>query len=207
MLFRSFSVYRALKYAEILYEPIGAGTKTLALKKKGDTIDVVGPVGNEFAFPSREIKQAVMIAGGIGIAPFLMLTDVLKKRKDLELILLYGGRTKGHVYPMREFKQNGVKVFVATDDGGAGVKGRVSELFSKINLNPKTTRLYTCGPHAMMRAVQSFAKKNNLQGQAACEEVMACALGACLGCSIETTSGYKTCCYDGPVFDLKEVIF
>ena len=204
---RPFSVYRSLKCVEILYEPIGIGTKALASKKKGDEIDVLGPVGNEFILPSKEVKQVVMIAGGIGIAPFLILSDVLKKRKNLELILLYGGRTKGHVYPMKEFKQNGVKVFVATDDGGAGVKGRVSELFSKINGDSKTTLLYTCGPHAMLHAVQSFAKKNNLKGQAACEEVMACALGACLGCSIKTTSGYKTCCYDGPVFDLQEVIF
>ena len=67
--------------------------------------------------------------------------------------------------------------------------------------------LYTCGPKGMMAAVQDFARKHNLRGQAACEEVMACALGACLGCSIKTTKGYKTVCYDGPVFDLDEVIF
>ena len=204
---RPFSVYRAQKYVEIFYEPVGPGTELLAAKKKGEPIDVLGPLGKEFTLPSKEIKQVVMIAGGIGIAPFLMLSDVLKKRKGLEMILLYGGRTKDHVYPMKEFKQNGVKVFVATDDGSAGVKGRVSTLFSKIKLNPKTTFLYTCGPHPMMHAVQEFAQGNHLQGEAACEEVMACALGACLGCSIETTSGYKTVCYDGPVFDLKEVIF
>ena len=126
---------------------------------------------------------------------------------NLELILLYGGRTKDYVYPMKEFKANGVKVFVATDDGSAGVKGRVSKLFDKIDLNPKTTMLYACGPHAMMAAVQKFAGENNLRGEAACEEVMACALGACLGCSIPTKSGYKTVCYDGPVFDLDEVKF
>ena len=148
-----------------------------------------------------------MIGGGIGIAPFLMLSDLLKKKGKYELIVLYGGRTKDHVYPMKEFKANGCKIYVATDDGSAGVKGRVSELFPKINADPKTTYLYTCGPHAMMHAVQDFAKKNYLQGQAACEQLMACALGACLGCSIKTTKGYKTVCYDGPVFDLKEVVF
>lgn len=204
---RPFSVYRAQKYLEIFYEPVGPGTKILAQKKKGDTLDVLGPVGKEFTLPSKSIKQVVMVAGGIGIAPFLMLSDVLKKRKDLEMVLLYGGRTKNHVYPMREFKQNGVKVYVATDDGSVGTKGRVSELFSKIKADSKTTMIYTCGPHAMMHAVQDFAKKNNLQGEAACEEVMACALGACLGCSIKTTAGFKTVCYDGPVFNLQEVVF
>ena len=204
---RPFSVYRAQRYVEILYEAIGPGTKILAAKKKGDDIDVLGPVGTPFNLPSKNIKQVVMVAGGIGIAPFLILSDVLRKRKDLELILLYGGRTKEHVYPMKEFKQNGVKVLVSTDDGSVGVKGRVSELFSKVKLDTKTSFIYTCGPHAMMAGVQAWAKKYNVNGQAACEEVMACALGACLGCSIQTTQGYKTVCYDGPVFDLNKVIF
>ena len=203
---RPFSVYRAQKSVDIFYEPVGPGTTILSEKKKGDVLDVLGPLGRPFTMPSKSIKQIVMIAGGIGIAPFLILSDVLKN-KNYELILLYGGRTKDHVYPMKEFKSNGVKVFVATDDGSIGVRGRVSALFNKINLNPQTTFLYTCGPHAMMAAVQTFAQKNNLRGEAACEEVMACALGACLGCSIPTTTGYKTVCCDGPCFDLKEVVF
>ncbi|MCA9405389.1 MAG: dihydroorotate dehydrogenase electron transfer subunit [Candidatus Omnitrophica bacterium] len=203
---RPFSVYRADKYVEIFYEVVGPGTGILAEKVKGDVLDIVGPVGTPFVLPSEKTKQVVMVAGGIGVAPFLILSDVLKKRK-LDLVLLYGGRTKGHVYPMKEFKANGCKVMVATDDGSVGTKGRVTQLFSKIKMDPATTEIYTCGPNPMMAAVQDFAKKNNIKGQAACEEVMACALGACLGCSIKTTSGYKTVCYDGPVFDLAEVIF
>ena len=203
---RPFSVYRAQKYLEIFYEAIGPGTKIMSHMKPGDSIDVLGPLGEEFAVPPKGVKQVVMIAGGIGVAPFMILSDQLKK-KGYELTLLYGGRTAGHVYPMKEFKDNGVKVFIATDDGSRGVQGRVTKLFSKIDLNPQTTYLYTCGPHAMMAAVQEFAKKHQLKGQAACEEVMACALGACLGCSIQTTQGYKTVCYDGPVFNLDEVLF
>lgn len=203
---RPFSVYRAKKHLEILYEPIGRGTGIMASYKKGDKIDCLGPLGTPFAMPPAKTKQVVMIGGGIGVAPFLILSDILKKKK-YELVLLYGGRTKGHVYPMKEFKQNGCKVYVATDDGSVGKKGRVSELFSKITLNPQTTYLYTCGPHAMMAAVQKFAREHNLRGQAACEEIMACGLGACLGCSIKTTKGYKTVCYDGPAFDLQEVVF
>ncbi len=203
---RPFSVYRAKKYIEIFYEPIGRGTKILVTKKKGDELDILGPLGKPFTLPPKGIKQVVMIAGGIGVAPFLILSDFLKN-KGYEQVLLYGGRTKGHVYPMKEFKENGCKVFVATDDGRVGVKGRVSELFPKINLVPETTFLYTCGPKPMMVAVQEFARENHLRGQAACEELMACGLGACLGCSIQTKSGYKTVCYDGPVFDLQEVIF
>lgn len=88
-----------------------------------------------------------------------------------------------------------------------GVKGRVSELFSKINPDFRKTFLYTCGPKPMLASVQKFALEHGLVGQACCEETMACALGACLGCSIQTKSGYKTVCYEGPVFDLQEVIF
>ncbi len=203
---RPFSVYRAQKYVEIFYDAIGPGTRLLSLKKKGDIIDVLGPLGTPFALPPASTKQVVLIAGGIGIAPMLILSDVLKKKK-YDLVLLFGGRDRGHVYPMKEFKDNGVKVHIATDDGSVGIKGRVSVLFDKINKDPSSTFIYTCGPNPMMKAVQVFAVQHHIPGQAACEEIMACALGACLGCSIETKHGFKTVCYDGPAFDLDEVKF
>lgn len=203
---RPFSIYRAKKYIEILYEVVGPGTSLLAAKKKGDSIDVLGPVGTPFRIPPKGIQHVIMIAGGIGVAPFLFLSDVLKKQK-CTLTLLYGGRTGGHVYNMKEFKDNGCKVLTATDDGSFGVKGRVSKLFSKIDSDPRRTFIYTCGPNPMMASVQAFARKRKLLGDAACEEVMACALGACLGCSIKTIKGYKTVCCDGPAFDLHEIIF
>lgn len=203
---RPFSIYRAKKYIEIFYEVVGRGTEILSQKKKGDFLDVIGPVGTPFKLPDSKVKQVVMVAGGIGVAPFLPLSDVLKNRK-IELVLLYGGRTKGHVYNMKEFKENGCHIHVSTDDGSVGVKGRVSKLFSKIKTDFSSTVLYTCGPKPMMASVQKFANEHGLKGQAACEEVMACALGACLGCSIKTTEGFKTVCYDGPVFDLEKIIF
>jgi len=202
---RPFSVYRAQQYVEIFYDVVGQGTRLLSLKKKGDTLDVLGPLGVPFKMPPEATKQVIMIAGGIGIAPMLILSDVLKNKK-YELVLLFGGRDRGYVYPMQEFKDNGVKVHIATDDGSAGVKGRVSVLFDTIEKNPSRTFIYTCGPNPMMKAVQAFAGEHHLSGQAACEEIMACALGACLGCSIETKSGFKTVCYDGPVFGLDEII-
>jgi dihydroorotate dehydrogenase electron transfer subunit len=202
---RPFSVYRAQKYVEIFYDAIGPGTKLLSLKKKGDTLDVLGPLGTPFMMPPENTKQVVMIAGGIGIAPMLILSDILKNKK-FQLILLFGARSRGHVYPMKEFKDNGVKIYLATDDGSVGTKGRVSVFFDKIEKSPSTF-IYTCGPNPMMKAVQAFAGEHNLSGQAACEEIMACALGACLGCSIETKSGFKTVCYDGPAFALDEVRF
>ena len=204
---RPFSVFRAQKSVDILYDVVGKGTSILASRQKGDELDVLGPLGNTFSMPTGEIENVVMIAGGIGVAPFLVLSDILKKNKKLKMTLLYGGRTGGHVFNLKEFKENGCKVYVATDDGSIGTKGRVSKLFSRIPENPETTLLYTCGPRPMMAAVQAFAKKRGLRGEAACEEVMACGLGACLGCAIKTTKGYKTVCHDGPVFDLQEIVF
>lgn len=203
---RPFSVYRAKGgKVEVFYEPVGRGTKLLALKAKGDRLDVLGPLGKPFTLPAKHVKQVVMVAGGIGVAPFMVLSDLLKDSK-MEKILLYGGRTKAHTFSMIEFKKNGVKVFVATDDGSVGVKGRVSELFGKIDIAP-TTMLYTCGPKPMMAAVCEFAARNGVQGEGSMEEVMACGLGACLGCSIPTSKGYRTVCHDGPVFGLDELVF
>jgi dihydroorotate dehydrogenase electron transfer subunit len=203
---RPFSVHRAKKYLEICYEVVGKGTTLLAGKKSGDALDVLGPLGQSFHMPPKGIERVVMIAGGIGIAPFLFLSDVLNK-KGYELILLYGARTKNHIFPMKEFKSNHCCVFITTEDGSVGIKGRVNKLFSEIEFEPQKTMIYTCGPRPMMAVVQQFARDKNIAGEASCEEVMACGLGACLGCSIKTTKGFKTVCNDGPVFDLQDIIF
>jgi len=199
-------VFRAGKTLDILYDVVGKGTEILSSKKRGDQLDILGPAGTPFAEPAPDVNQLVMIAGGIGVAPFLLFTDFLKKKK-IEKILLYGARSRDQVLDFKEFQKNGVAVFVSTEDGSVGTKGRVTRLFDKIQEDPRRTMLYACGPKPMLAAVQDFAKKHYLSGQVSCEEVMACGLGACLGCSIPTRSGYKTVCYDGPVFDVHELCF
>ncbi|NLE64798.1 MAG: dihydroorotate dehydrogenase electron transfer subunit [Elusimicrobia bacterium] len=203
---RPFSVFRAQKGCiEIFYEPVGKGTRILASRKKGEILDVLGPLGRPFTMPAQNVKQIVLVAGGVGVAPFMMFSDGLKKH-PAEKVLLYGGRTKAHTFSLAAFKKNGVKCFAATEDGSVGVQGRVSALFHKIRISPMT-RVYTCGPKPMMAAVQKFAREKGIGGEASMEEVMACGLGACLGCSIPTTRGYQTVCHDGPVFGLDELIF
>ncbi len=203
---RPFSVFRAKAgKVEVFFEPVGKGSKLLAAKEKGDILDVLGPLGRPFTLPSKSVKQVVFIGGGIGVAPFLLFSDILLKHKA-EKVLLYGGRSRAHTFSMAGFKANGVKTFVATDDGSVGVKGRVSELFDKIDIAP-TTFIYACGPRPMMATVAAFAREKNLSGEASMEEVMACGLGACLGCSISTTKGYQTVCHDGPVFGLEALVF
>ncbi len=203
---RPFSIYRAQSgKVEIFFEPVGRGSRLLASRKKGDALDVLGPLGHGFTPPGKNVKQVVFVAGGIGVAPFMIFSDAIRKHKA-EKILLYGARTRAHTFPTGDLKKNGVKVLVATDDGSVGVRGRVSELFSRITVAPETM-IYTCGPRPMLAAVQAFARTHGLKGEVSCEEVMACGLGACLGCSIPTVHGYRTVCHDGPVFDLQAPVF
>lgn len=204
---RPFSIHRTKKHLEIFFEVLGRGTSMLSQKNRGDTLDVLGPLGNSFSIPDKRVKTVYMIAGGMGVAPFLFLSDALKKqRPQIQMILFYGARTGENVFSMKEFKQNGCRVRVSTDDGSAGTKGRVTDLLPAIDSDPKTTRIYTCGPRPMMAQVQKFTAQKGIAAQASCEEVMSCGLGACLGCSIPTAAGYKTVCYDGPIFDLQEII-
>ncbi len=203
---RPFSIFRAKKAIEILYDVVGQGTKILSKKSKGSFVDCIGPLGASFCMPPKGIKKVVMIAGGVGVAPFLALSDSLKNKK-YEMILLYGGRNKDYVFNLKEFKKNGCRVYISTDDGSVGMKGRVSNLFPKVKGKSDETFIYTCGPKLMMKAVQSFAEKQNILGQASLEEVMACGIGTCLGCATKTKSGYKTVCKDGPVFNIEEIVF
>ena len=202
---RPFSIFRRQKTVDILYDVVGPGTALLSKKKKGDRLDCLGPLGTPFALPPKNIRQVVMVAGGVGVAPFLFLSDRLKA-KGLKIVLLYGGRSKDQIFAMTEFKKNGVDVRVATDDGSVGKKGRVSVLFPRIDLKAPTC-LYACGPRPMIACVQDFARRHHLSGQASLEEVMACGVGACLGCSVKTRHGFRTVCHDGPVFDLEDLIF
>jgi dihydroorotate dehydrogenase electron transfer subunit len=202
---RPFSVYRAQQgRVEVFFEPVGKGTRMLAAVKENDLLDVLGPLGKPFSMPAKTVKQIVFIGGGIGVAPLMIFSDRLAGHQA-EKILLYGSRNKVNTFSMAGFKKNGVKTFISTDDGTAGVKGRVSELFFHVDPEP-STYIYTCGPKPMIAAVAAFARGNGIQGEAAMEEVMACGLGACLGCSIPTTNGYKTVCHDGPVFTLEELV-
>jgi dihydroorotate dehydrogenase electron transfer subunit len=204
---RPFGIYHVHNgIVDMLVEIRGKGTAMLAERKPGEMLDILGPLGKSFSMPGKKIKNVVMIGGGIGVAPLLSMAEALKD-SGKKMILLYGGRDSSYVFDLKFFKEAGCKVHIATDDGSVGMKGRISELFDKIPLSADDTMLCVCGPSPMMKSVQGFAKKHGLKGECSCEEVMACGIGACMGCVVKTTSGYKTACHDGPVFDLQEVIF
>lgn len=189
----------------IVYEVIGTGTKILSTRKPQELLDIIGPLGNGFSYKqAAKTKKGknILIAGGMGIAPLLFLAEKIKLSKPLVLI---GAKTKKQILCAQEFKVLGCTVKIATEDGSAGFKGRVTELLSIVLTGIKPLEIFSCGPKPMLKALSEIANENKINAQLSLEEHMACGIGACLGCVVSTKSGYKSVCKDGPVFSAKEL--
>ena len=202
-----------LKGIEILYEVIGKGTEILARKKQGNFIDVLGPLGNGFSLPRAHAPnlkpRAIIISGGIGSAPLVFLAEELTKKK-IKTIVLIGAKTKKLILCEKDFKKLTSEVYVSTDDGTYGCKGFVSKLFHNILKTTESnfeTVVYVCGPHGMLRCIAQICEERNFECQVSLEENMACGIGACLGCVVNTKTGNKLVCKDGPVFDASELLW
>ena len=211
LLRRPLGAHRILKNGvEMLYEVIGRGTELLSGKKRGDTLDMIGPLGNGFDITKSIIgspRSIILVAGGIGVAPLLALAEKFSaKRQGLHVII--GAGTKAGILCEKEFKELGCFVMVSTEDGSKGHKGYVTDIlkhFLKIT-NCQSSVIYACGPHPMLKAVSHIASLMNVPCQISMEERMACGIGVCLGCPVKIKAGgYKMACKDGPVFDAKEI--
>ena len=184
----------------IVYRIAGEGTAQISTLQSGDTVTVLGPLGNGFPLSDGD---AMLIGGGIGIPPMLALAKALNGKKEIVL----GYRDEMFLYD--EFTTCG-NVSVATEDGSFGTKGTVLDAIRAGGL--KASVIYACGPLPMLRAVKQYALENDITAFVSMEERMVCGVGACLGCvcsSTETDSHSmvhnKRICKDGPVFDVKEV--
>jgi len=185
---------------ELLYEILGPGTKILSEVKAGDSLNILGPLGNGFKL---EKQVLVLVAGGMGIAPLNFLAEeTIKQGKEVHLF--YGARNKDQIINLDHLN---IKKEIATEDGSFGHKGFVTRVLENqlTTYNLPLTTIYSCGPHPMLKAVAEIAKKNKIECQVSLEAYMACGIGACLGCATETICGYKMVCKDGPVFDFKEI--
>jgi len=192
---------------EMLYEVVGKGTGLLSRKVKGDTVDIIGPLGTGFDLSAvSHSLNTVLVAGGVGVAPLLALAECLANRKNI--IVLIGACKKFHVLCENDFKKLGAKVSVSTEDGSKGKKGLITDLLKNLlaaDRLPLTT-ICACGPSGMLKAVASIAKAAQISCQVSLEERMACGVGVCLGCPVKTKSeGYKMVCKDGPVFNAEEI--
>lgn len=194
----------------LFYEVVGAGTRLLSNRRRGELLDIIGPLGNSFSLPGKlqgvKFQPPILVAGGMGGAPLVFLAKKIRSSRPLVLI---GARTKSKLLCSREFKALGCQVKIATDDGSSGFKGRVTELLRQLLRQEvsgvRRSVIYACGPRPMLKAVRKIACENNIDSQLSMEEHMACGIGACLGCVVATKSGYKRVCKDGPVFSGREL--
>ncbi len=177
-----------------LYEVRGKGTHIISKLNQGDKLELLGPLGNGF---DLNIKGKIaLISGGIGIAPMIYLAKELEDDIDF-----YCG-FRNEVYYIDIIKEDVDNLFISTEDGSLGHKGFITELFDP----KKYDVVLTCGPTPMMKKVWEMCK-DIVPVYASMENRMACGVGACLGCTIETTKGMERVCKDGPVFSCKEVLF
>lgn len=184
-------------HIDILYKVLGQGTKEMTLFNVGNKIKCLIGLGNGFNL-KYDIKP-VLIAGGIGIAPFLSVIKAYHK-KGIKPILVYGARSKNDLIILDEMKKY-TEMHICTDDGSEGLKGTVIDLIKNDNIN--IDYYYACGPYRMLEALA----KNYPNGEISMEARMGCGFGACMGCSIKTKNGPKRVCKEGPVFEASEVEF
>ena len=191
--------YSATGIVAMYYRIVGKGTAALAEMKPGQTVNCLGPLGKGF---SLQAERPLLIGGGMGIAPLLFLAQ----RFQGKAAVLMGGRNKAEVFWSDFFAPAAKEVFITTDDGSAGEKGFTTALLPTLLEKYRFDVLFTCGPDIMMRKIWEIADKADVPCQVSLERHMACGLGACLSCAIDTADGgRKKVCQDGPVFWAQEV--
>ena len=190
-------------YLYLMFNIMGEGTSILAHKPIGTDLDILGPLGNGFNLEG-DYETAVIVAGGLGTAPFPYVTRKLKGMKNIFSFI--GGRTKDDV-----ITYNLMNVKESSDDGSRGLKGNVVQLLEKNIelLQSQKIKIFACGPTAMLRTLKEFCLKYNFECEVSTECAMACGFGICQGCPIESTSQkeqYLLVCKDGPVFNIKDIV-
>jgi dihydroorotate dehydrogenase electron transfer subunit len=188
---RAFSYARhAEGEAHFLLEDVGPGTHRLCELSPGEGLWALGPLGAGFQ-PPREGRRALLVGGGVGIAPLAILQDALAG----DTTVLLGFRDAHHAVGAALL--SGAQI--ATDDGSQGSRGLVTGLLSpELDTNSHST-VYACGPPAMLEAVRALCETRAVPAQLALEAGMACGFGACFGCVVPTREGYARVCVDGPV--------
>ncbi|MBD3408575.1 MAG: dihydroorotate dehydrogenase electron transfer subunit [Ignavibacteriales bacterium] len=185
----------------LMFDVTGKGTRILAGKQNDETIDVLGPLGNGFTLEG-DYETALLVAGGLGAAPFPLLVKRLAGKRVLAFL---GGRTRAAV------PDYGIpNAVVASEDDSGDFRGTVVDLLRERanELDASTTKIFACGPNAMLKALQTFCRDEGFACEASLECAMACGFGVCQGCPVEvksTPDRYALVCKDGPAFDLHDV--
>jgi dihydroorotate dehydrogenase electron transfer subunit len=186
----------------LLVATVGDGTHKLAELKEGDQLNCLLPLGNGFT-PVHEGEKVLLVGGGVGVAPLLYMGAQMQQM-GMEPTFLLGARTAKDLLLLDMFNRFG-RVFVTTEDGSQGEKGFVTN--HSILSDERFDRISTCGPTPMMKAVARYARSKGIDCEASLENLMACGLGACLCCVEKTTEGNLCVCKDGPVFNIKRLLW
>ena len=213
---RAFAIYRSSdrgQYGgtiELVVAPHGQGSRWLTGLEIHDHVDMVGPLGTSFGIPAEPVN-ALLVGGGYGSAPLFGLAEVLKER-GCRVDMLLGASVAGKIYAPLEGKRSVNSLTVTTEDGSAGVKGRVTEVMPEIINKHSTDIIYSCGPMGMLAAVDEIAQSKLIVHQCAVEESMACGIGVCMTCVLPVKDEFGQIkmlrsCIDGPVMDGENVIW
>ena len=193
---------------QIYFKVVGRGTAILAAAQKGETVSLFGPLGRGYRLDPG--SQSVIIGGGLGIAPLLFLAgeNAGSKNDCSQDLIILGGRSSAEIEPLLpDFRKFGTPVHTATDDGSAGFHGFVTDLLASMQLAAGVC-VYGCGPEPMLARLSAICEKMSAPCQVSVESVMACGMGACLGCSRLSRDGdYTHVCLNGPVYDTKELVW
>ncbi len=219
LLRRPFSfhrIYSGQGEIDILYRVSGHGTFILSQLGPGARVSLVGPLGNGFQLPLDGSMPLALIAGGIGIAPLgELIAQIVSGRTPAQKVhLFYGARTAFELLPESAFDEFGISVHISTDDGSLGFHGLVTRHFMDFtgsnSENFRPAEVFSCGPLAMQYHVAKWALANDVLAQLSLESLMACGIGACLGCALPAADpehrspdepiGYVHVCEDGPIF-------
>ncbi|MBQ0090020.1 MAG: dihydroorotate dehydrogenase electron transfer subunit [Prevotellaceae bacterium] len=186
----------------LMIQKRGEGTHKIATLCKGSFLNVILPLGNGFNVP-QNAKNILLVGGGVGVAPMLYLGKELKEQ-GLSPKFLIGARNQNLLLEIDLFQQLG-DVYITTEDGSIGEKGFVTQ--HSILEEMKFDYIAVCGPKPMMVAVASYARKNDIMCEVSLENMMACGLGACLCCVEKTVKGNICVCTEGPVFNIKDLVW
>lgn len=212
LLRRPFGIHRVHRKqgeVEILYRVVGEGTTLMTKLRPNDVVDLLGPLGNGFNLQGN-YDQAVVVAGGMGIAPIFFLIDELLAMEK-QVSLFWGARLCEEIFVKPgALKERGVDLHLAVEDGTMGHAGFVTDLlpaFLETRDKNKTLRGFACGPNPMLRTLQGILPPSAQLWEASLEARMACGVGVCMGCGVKhVDGGLRMVCSQGPVLNLREVI-
>jgi dihydroorotate dehydrogenase electron transfer subunit len=220
LLRRPFSIFEILRDRDgaatgitLLNKRVGVGTTRVYQAEPGARISCLGPLGRPFE-PVAPPAEAWMVAGGVGLAPFVTLAEAIRATGG-RARLFYGARRASELYYVELFERMGVEVVLTTEDGSRGHQGYVTGALDaalRSAARPNDIRLYVCGPTPMMRAVAELASAHGTACDVSLEQVMGCGLGGCYSCVVLARDGsgaphYLRSCIEGPVFEASRIVW